>query len=477
MNNGKVLSNIIWRFAERVGAQCVGFVVSIILARILLPDDYGLVALVSVFLTIMNVFVDSGFGNALIQKKEVDDLDFSSVFWFNIGTSVFLYIVVFFAASLIAEYYHRDELVILIRVLSIQIIIASIKNVEQAYVSRTLQFKRFFFATIGGTIGAAIIGIYMAKSGYGVWALVAQQLLNTLVDTIILWCTVGWRPQFAFSLERLKIMFDYGWKLLLAAILGNGYISLRQLIIGKAYSPSDLAYYNRGERFPDIFVNNIDSAIGNVLFPVMSKEQDSKDKIKYMMRRAIKTSMYVVAPLMVGLICCGDVFVKVLLTDKWMPCVRYMRVLCITFLFYPLSTGNLNAMLSLGRSDLYLTLEIMKKTIGIISLIITMRISIMAMALSVLFTAICAQIINTWPNKKLLDYSLIEQIKDLIPELMLSAVMGAVVYSVNFLKMNDVLTLLIQIGAGVVSYVIGSVFWKLESFSFLKSAVSQLLRS
>lgn len=251
INNRKVLSGLLWRFAERCGAQGASFIVSIILARLLNPDIYGTISLITVFTTILQVFIDSGMANALIQKKDADEIDFSTVLFFNISVCCILYLGMYIAAPLIAEFYNNKELTVVIRVLSLILIISGIKNVQQAYVSRNMLFKRFFYATLGGTLSAAIVSIIMAYNGFGVWALVIQYIFNAFVDTVILWITVKWRPQRTFSFQRLKDLFSYGWKLLVSGLLDTTYNNARQLIIGKIYSSADLAYYNRGRQFPN----------------------------------------------------------------------------------------------------------------------------------------------------------------------------------------------------------------------------------
>ena len=463
----RVVRNLLWRFFERVGAQSVKLLVEIILARLLLPDDYGLIALVTVFITVLNVFVDSGLGNALIQKKEADDLDFSSVFWFNIVWCLLLYTLLFASSPLISRFYNRPELTPVLRVLGLQIVISGVKNVQQAYVSRTMQFKKFFFATLGGTLGAAVIGIWMAYHGYGVWALVAQHLFNTLVDTVILWITVKWRPVFAFSMQRFKALFSFGWKLLASALLDTTYTEIRQLIIGKLYSSSDLAFYNRGKQFPNLFVTNINSSIDSVLLPTFSSKQDNKQKVKAMLRRSLQISTYIMAPLMMGLAFVGEPFIELFLTQKWLPCVPFMRIFCISCMFYPVHTANLNAIKAMGRSDLFLKLEIIKKIIGMAALLLTMRISVMAMAYSALAVNIISQLINSWPNRKLLDYRYIDQLKDILPAILLAAFMGFCISFVTRLGLSDLLTLIIQIISGAAIYVVGSLVLKIESWQYL----------
>lgn len=473
MNEKKVYNNFFWRLFERFGAQGVTFVVSIILARLLDPAVYGTIALVTVFTAIMQVFVDSGLGNALIQKKDADDLDFSSVFFFNLAMCAGLYLLMFLLAPFIAAFYEKPELVPIIRVLSLTLVISGVKNVQQAYVSKNLLFKRFFFSTIGGTLGAAAIGIWMAYAGYGVWALVTQNLFNVGFGTVILWITVKWRPKLMFSFKRLKGLFSYGWKLLVSSLIDTVYNDIRQLIIGKLYSSEDLAFYNKGQQFPHLIVTNVNSSIDSVLLPVMSQEQDNKERVRQMTRRAIKTSTYVILPLMVGLGVCAEPIVRLLLTEKWLFSVPFLRVFCFTYAFYPIHTANLNAIKAMGRSDLFLKMEVAKKTIGMAVLLSVMWISVEAMAYSLIFTTFISQVINSWPNKRLLEYSYADQIKDMLPSILLSVFMGACVLCVQFIGLNDILTLLIQVPLGALIYVVGSVVFRLDSFTYLFGIVKK----
>ena len=467
MSSNNVISNFIWRFAERCGAQAVQFIVSIVLARLLMPEVYGTIALITVITTILNVFVDSGMGTALIQKKDADSVDFSTVFYFNMFVCIILYVGLFICSPWIAYFYKDATLTPVIRVLGLTIVISGVKNIQQAYVSKTMQFKRFFFSTLGGTIGAAIIGIWMAYKGFGVWALVTQQIFNAMVDTLILWITVKWRPKKEFSFERLKGLFSYGWKLLASSLLDTVYNNIRQLIIGRMYTPSDLAFYNRGKQFPDLIITNINTSIDSVLLPTMSQEQENKERVKIMTRRAIKTSTYIMAPLMMGLAFCATPVIRLILTEKWLSCVPYMQIFCITSMFYPVHTANLNAIKAMGRSDAYLKLEIIKKVIGMALLLSTMWFGVMAMAYSLLVSSVLSQIINSWPNRKLLNYGYLEQLKDILPGIILAVVMGICVYPVQWIGLSDIITLCIQVALGVIIYIIGSKIFKLESFEYI----------
>ena len=472
----KVMSNFIWRFAERCGAQIVAFIVSVVLARILEPEYYGTVALITVITSILQVFVDSGLGNALIQKKDADDMDFSTVFFTNIFFCVFLYIVLFASYPLIAKFYNNVVLVPYIRVLGITILVSGVKNVQQAYVSKKLIFKKFFWATLVGTLIAAGIGIIMALNDFGVWAIIAQQIVNVSIDTLMLWITVNWRPKLVFSFRRLKELFSYGWKLLISSLMSTIYGDIRQLVIGKRYSSSDLAYYNRASQFPNLIVTNVNTSIDSVLLPTMSQHQDDKEKVKTMTRRAIKISVFIMSPLLMGLAFCSNNVISIILTDKWLPCVPFMVILCVTFMFQPIHTANLNAIKAMGRSDLFLKLEIVKKVVGISLLLITMNISVMAMAYSLLVSSVFDQIINSWPNKKLLNYSYLQQLKDIAPSILLAVGMGAIVYCWNFAGLGTVVTLILQVLTGVVVYIAGAKLFKNDSFEYVLETVKGLVK-
>lgn len=468
--------NFLWRFAERSGAQIVTFIVSIVLARILAPEDYGTIALVTVFTAILQVFVDSGLGTALIQKKDADDLDFSSVFYFNFAVCIILYIAIFIVAPYIAIFYDDISLIPVIRALSLTIVFSGVKGIQQAYVSRNMMFKRFFFSTIGGTIFSAFCGIGMAYAGFGVWALVGQQLSNTMIDTLILWITVKWRPKKKFSWKRLKTLLGFGWKLLISALLDTAYNNLRNLIIGKMYSSADLAFYNQGDKFPKVIVTNINASIDSVLLPTMSNAQDNRNRVKQMTRRAIKTSTYVMAPLMMGLAFCAEPIVRIVLTEKWLPCVPFLRIFCITYMFWPVHTANLNAINAMGRSDWFLRLEIIKKIMGMIILFCSMWFGVMAMAYSLLLSSVLSQIINSWPNRKLLGYGYLEQVRDFAPGILLAIGMGICVYFIGYIPLPTIITLAIQIGVGAAFYIGVSGVLKLEEFEYLLGMVKSFLK-
>lgn len=476
MKKERVLTNLFWRFAERCGAQGVTFIVSIVLARILSPDEFGVISLVTVFTAILQVFVDSGLGNALIQKETADDVDFSTVFYFNFILCMILYVLLFIFAPLLAGFYDDASLTGIIRVLGLTLIISGVKNIQQAYVSRHLLFKKFFYATLGGTVIAAFVGIVLAFQGYGVWALVIQQILNTLIDTCILWISVKWRPVRKFSFLRLKSLLSFGWKLLASSLLETGYNNIRSLTIGKLYSTADLAYYNKGKQFPNLIVTNINASIDSVLFPVMSDMQNDMTGIKNMTRRAIKTSSYVIWPCMAGLIACAEPLIKILLTEKWLESAIYLQLFCISYAFWPIHTANLNAIKAIGRSDIFLKLELIKKIIGITSLLFSLRYGVFVIALTFTLTDPISAAINAYPNRKLLNYTFKEQLLDLMPAGVLSILMCIVLLSIRPLIADTVVLLVTQVFVGVGIYVSLSCVFRIDSFVFIKGIFENLYK-
>lgn len=460
----KVLSNFLWRFFERVGAEAVAFVVSVVLARILSPSEYGTLAIVSVVIAIFQVFVDSGLGNALIQKKDADILDYSTVFFFNIFMCICLYLALFFFAPVFSEFYGDPILTNVLRVLGLVIIISGVKNVQQAYVSRNMMFKKFFFSTLFGTITAAIVGIAMAINGYGVWALVAQQLVNTTIDTGVLWITVKFRPKFQFSLVRLKMMFGYGSKLLLTALLGTLYNNVSQLCVGKVYSSSDLAYYNKGKSWPNLLVNNVNTSLDSILLTVFSENQDDECKLFSQTKRVIALSAYVIFPLMFGLACVARPLTVIVLTEKWLPSVSFMQMFCISFATYPIQTANINVMKATGNSGDYLRCEIVKRVVQMALLIIGLTISVKAVCLGFTITNILACFVFSYPNQKTIHYWFPQQLKDIGKTLLATAIMVVATMLPSIFIKNEFLLISSQVVVGAMVYFSASYIFKIDAF-------------
>lgn len=467
------LTNLVWKFGERLSSQLVSFVVSIIIARILDPSDYGLVSMTMVFISLSNVLVDGGFSSALIQKKNADKLDFSTVFWFSVVFAISIYVILYISAPYIASFYGKQyyQLTDILRVLGIQVVIYSINSVQAAYISRKMMFKNFFWATLIGTIMSAVVGTYMAYNGYGVWSIVGQQLTASMTNTLTLYFITRKLPDLEFSFARLKSMFSYGAKLLSANVLTTFFLDMRTFIIGKMYSAAELSYFDRGKQYPNLVAGNINTSIGTVLFPKMSQQQDDPVTIKATTRKSIRFSAYVMCPLMLGLAAVAEPLVRLLLTEKWLPCVPFLQLFCIIYLFQPIHTANMQAIKALGHSDIYLKLELIKKTIEIVMLLIVMWISVEAIAINMAVLTTLFTLVNSHPNIKLLNYSLKEQFQDILPAIGMSLVVFACTYSIIYLPISDPIMLFVQFIVGALVYITLSKMTKIPEYIYICSLI------
>lgn len=463
----KVFSGMIWAFGEQFAAQAVSFILSVILARLLMPDEYGTITMVLVFINIANVFVTNGFGEALVQRKNATDEDFTTVFYCSLAVAVFLYSVLYITAPLIAAFYDSPELALVFRVLSLKLPIASINSIQRAYVQKNMQFKKFFFSTLGGTILSGVLGIFMAYKGFGVWALVAQYMSNSCVATIVMFFTVRWKPKLIFCKSSAKELIKYAWKLTAASLINTVYNELRSLIIGKKYSSSDLAYYNKGNHIPSLAITNINSAISTVIFPAMSQCNNAPNRLKAITRRSMKVAAFVIFPVMGGIIGVGESLIRLLLTEKWIPCVPYLYMACMYWACQPVQTANWQVIKAMGRSDLALRLEIYKKVIGFLLVFVSIPFGVEAIAASNVLFAIISMLINIIPNKRLINYSIREQMLDLAPSFISSVVMCLVVLEVGNIVLPDIVLIPVQVAIGIGIYVFCSVLLRNDSFSYI----------
>ncbi|QUN12891.1 lipopolysaccharide biosynthesis protein [Clostridium sp. C1] len=473
----KTLFSLFWKFAERFGVSGIQFILQIILARLLMPADYGILSIMIIFTNLANVFIQNGFNTALIQKKDTSNEDYSSVFWLTFTISIFIYIFLFFSAPFIADFYNMEKIIFPFRIISLMVIPGALNSIQIAIISKKMDFKKIFTSNLFSILFSGIIGIFLAYKGLGIWALVFQTLSNVFIACIVMWFTVKWRPLFVFEIHRVKKLFTYGWKLLTSSLLDTLYQELSSLVIGKKYDSSTLGFYNRGKQFPQFLINAINGSVQSVMLPAMSTIQDNKLQVKAMMRRSIILSSYIIFPMMVGLAVVADPLVKLLLTEKWSFCVPYMQIFCFTYAFYPVHSCNLQTINAIGRSDIFLKLEIIKKTIGIISLIIAVFCfdSPIAIAMTGIFTTFTSCFINAYPNKILINYSYIEQMKDILPNFIIACLMGIVVYPIIFLKFNIILTIVLQIILGVIVYIIISLVLKIESFSYILTLLKKII--
>lgn len=478
MNDKKqsIATNVVWRFAEQISAQFVSLLVSVILARLLSPEHYGTLAIITVLISFLQVFVDNGLGNALIQKKDTDELDFNSVFLTNIVVCIGLYGLLFLLAPFFARVWGEQELILLARVLGIIIIVSGVKNILQAYVAKNMMFRKFFLATLFGTIVSAVVGITMAYQGYGVWALVCQRLSNVTIDTIILYFSLDWKPKMQMSIKRVRNILPYSMRYTITVLLDVGFTNLRQLIIGKVYSTTDLAYFNQGEQFPQIIVSNINSSLDSVLFPAMSNKQEEKAKVKEIAKRTIRISSYLLCPMMVGLAMIAEELVTIILTEKWLECVPFLRIQCLLYMLYPIHTTNLNIIKAVGRTDIFLKIEILKIIVGMIGILCAMQYGIFAFAISMVITALIGAIINMYPSYRLVNYSIFEQIKDFTKNLLLATMMGFVVIGISYLQVNIYVSVIMKILCGSVCYLLLSHIFRKKEYVEIKNILLQYLQ-
>jgi len=476
-SNNSVIKSLFFKFAERCGYQGIAFIVQLILARLLTPSDYGVLTILAIFVNISQVFVQSGLNTALIQRKDVTEKDYSTVFYVSLGIAVFLYIVLFFAAPFIGAFYEMPDLKFYLRVLALNLIPGAFNSIQNAKIAKEMRFKQLMYCTLCAVVLSGTVGITMAYFGLGVWALVGQQLTNQISVCIIMLIVVKWRPKRVFELNRLKLLFGFGWKLLCSNLIDTVYKDLQGLVIGKKYNSSTLGHYNRGKQFPELIVNNLNGAIQSVMLPALSKHQDDKVKMKSMMRRSIVTSSFIVFPIVTGLAVCAEHLISAVLTEKWLPCVPYLRIYCFIYAFYPVHTANLQAINAQGRSDVFLKLEIIKKIYGLATLCFTVFCfkSPLAIAFGVAATTLLSCFVNASPNKKLLSYSYAEQMKDIFPAFALSLTMGGLVYCITFIGLNDWLTMLIQVPAGIIIYVSLATVFKLECWIYIKNIIKKFL--
>lgn len=463
----KITSGIGWAYGEKLLAQLISLVVSVVLARILDPDHYGIISIVTVFINILDALASGGFGNALIQKKDSDDHDFNTVCWFSIGLSLVLYFILYMISPWLSNFYDMSELVWVTRIMGIRVIISAFNSVQHAYVQKHMDFKRFFFATLGGTLLSAIVGIWMAVAGFGVWALVAQYLTNSIVDTIVLFFTIEWKPKFELSIVRLKNMMEFGLKMLGATLINTLQDNIRSLVVGKVFSSKDLAYYNQGKKYPSILMNNLVGSVQKVSFPAFSSKQNNRNEIKKMMRSAIRLSSFVLVPIIAGMVAVADNFIYVLLTDKWMACVPYLRILSLIYLTRTMNTIFQSSLLAIGKSSINLFHELV---VSILSLVLIYLAafglhSILLIAWSYVVVMIVGTAIFAYFVSKHFKYTVVEMICDYFPYLFLSIIMAVLVYILGRVAINKFILLFIQILVGGIFYIVMSKILKFRELN------------
>ena len=472
----KAVTGTAWKFLERCGAQIITLIVSIIIARLLNPEDYSVVTIILIFFAFANVLISGGLNTALIQKKDSDENDYTIVLFASVIVSFLIYLLLFFLAPLFSIWFESESLCLMIRIMGIVLPISALKSVLCAYVSIHLKFKLFFFATLIGTIVSGIIGIAMAMNGCGAWALIAQQMSNAIIDTLILLLTVKIKFSIKLDFKRFPSLFKFGWKVLVSSLINTAYSETVPLIIGIRYTNSDLSYYSKGKSFPTTAEAAINDTISSVFFPVISKFQNNKEKVLKGLRLFMRLSSYLIFPVMVGMFFVSDEFVMVVLTEKWMGASIYIRIFCVSSLFSIIATGNCQAVKAIGKSDVFLIMEIIKKTLYLVIILLFLFLSNSPIYLAI-SAAVCSTVailVNSFPNVFLLGYKYKQQLFDLLPNLILSLIMGGIVYLVGFIPISQWIILLLKIVIGVVTYLGLSILTKNKSYSYIIHTIKEI---
>lgn len=471
----KVIGGLGWSYAERISAQVVSLLVSIVLARLLTPDEFGIISLVMIFITLCDAIVMGGLGNAVVQKKEAKEIDVNTMLTCSMALSILLYIAIFFLAPYVSDFFNTSIMTPILRVLGIRVLFSGFNSIQRAWIQKKLEFKKFFYATSVGVLVSAIIGIYMAYTGFGVWALVAQYLSNTVLGTIVLIFVDDWKPRLQFSWERAKGMLSYGINILISTIIYTVVGDIRSILIGKKFGASDLAFFDQGKKIPNILVVNINSTISSVLFPIFSESQTDLTNLKRMCRRSVKTCTYLVTPLLLGLFFTANDLIKVIFTEKWIGAVPFLQILTIAYLTRPFSNTCNQAIMSIGRSDISMYIMTFVHVLDLLLIILSVFVlhNVLWIAYSLAITEYTTMIIFMMVVTRYIGYSLREQLKDITPSILLSLAMGLIIFFIHFLPISDLMILTCQIILGISFYFGVSYLMNFESFKYIMKIVEE----
>lgn len=468
---------LFWKFFEQGGTAAVTLIVQVVMARMLSPQEFGALAIMLVFVNVGNVMVQSGLNTAIIQNPDTTDDDCSTVFWMSLAVSVTIYVLVFFAAPAVAAFYGLPQIVAPLRVLVLVLIVNAYNSVQEAIVARNLQFNKTARATVVAGFVSGTTGIVMAATGFGIWALVVQQLLQQLVKCIVLAAQVPWKPRRVFHLGRARVLFGFGWKLLVSGIMDQGYQSLTDLIIGKVFTSTDLGYVSQGKKYPFYLGAMLDGVIQPVMLSTVAQVQADVVRVKRLVRRALKTSTFIIVPAMVAFAVAADPLVRIIFGDKWLPSVPFLQMYCLIYALLPIDTTNLQALNGMGRSDLFLKLEVIKKVIGLGTICFTAFVigDIYAIVIGQVISNFVCTFVNAAPNKRVIGYDYLEQARDVFPAFLLSAVAGAAAWPIGLLGWGSVPTALVQLLVMVVVYVGVAWLFRVEELSYLLTTLRELI--
>ena len=471
------VSSLLWKLLERGGNAVVQMVVQVVMARLLAPEEFGALAIMLVFVNLGNVVVQSGLNTALIQAPDACDEDFSTVFWMSLGVSITLYVVVFASAPAIAVFYVMPELVSPLRVLALLFLVNALNSVQVAKVTKDLEMRKVFRATMAAVAASAAVGISLALAGAGLWSLVAQQLSYQAVSCLALFAQVDWRPRLVFRPDRAVLLFSFGWRLLVSGMLEQGYQSLSDLVVGKQFSSSSLGLVSQGKKYPMAIGNMLDGAIQPVMLSAVSRVQGDTRQVKRLVRRALKTSTFLIVPTMTAFACCAPSLVPALLGPQWSASVPFLQLYCLVYALLPIHTTNLQALNGMGRSDLFLRLELVKKAYGVANVLVCAFVlrDVHLLVASYVITGVVSTFVNAWPNKRVIGYSFIEQVKDIAPAFLLSVLSAIPTLAAATLGLGIWITVIVQLCVFVVSYLGLSALLRLEELSYLVSTAHELL--
>lgn len=467
-------TGVVWTFAQQFGNQLVGFFVSLVLARLLLPAEFGLIGMIAVFVSIGNTLLNGGLTNSLIRSKELDEDDFSTVFFFNLGASIIIYGIIYFLAPLVANFYNQEILTNLLRVYSITFVIQALSAVQLARLTKKMDFKTQTIISIPATLLGGGIGIWMAYAGFGVWSLVASYLITSFLSTIQLWFYSKWSPIFVFNKEKFIDHLNFGYKLTISELLETVFRNVYIIIIGRYFSAAQVGFYTRAETLKQLPVINISSALNKVTYPLFANIQDDNERLKRVYKQIMQMVIFIIAPILVFMAVLAEPIFRLLFTEKWLPAVPYFQILCANGILYPIHAYNLNVLKVKGRSDLFLRLEIFKKALVIIAVYIALQFGIMALLYSQVITSVLAFFINTHYTGKFINYNSWSQFKDIFPTIILASLSAAVVYLCDYYYFgNNIDILRISIGGllGVLIYLILAFILKFDSLSNIKNII------
>lgn len=471
----KTIKGVGWSFGGSAASYGIQFIVGIVLARLLSPEEYGLIGIITIFITIFNGIVDSGFSSALIRKSDATEKDYNTAFITNLLFSITLFVFLYFGAPFIANFFKNQQLVALTRVMGFSLILNALSMIQVTLLTKEIDFKTQTKSSIYSSLLSGIVGIAMAFGGLGVWSLVGQQLSRLTFNTIFLWIFRKWRPSFTFSVQSFKELWGYGWKLLVSGILNNLWNQLYQVVVGKVYTPVTLGFYTKAHEYVNLVSQNLNSVVQKVSFPALSKLQEDNAVLKQGYRRVIRVTMFVTFVLVLGLAACGKQFILVLIGEKWLPCVPFLQIICFQMVLYPLHSLNLNALQVKGRSDLFLKLEIIKKIIGVVPILLGIFVGIYSMLIASVFTGIISYYLNAYYTAPLLDYGIKEQVKDILPSLKVAVAMALPVYAMSFISINPFILLPLQIVVGAAITISICELTKLSEYLEIKSIARPII--